>query len=64
MLLRCVKVSELSLGNALTAEEHLFYLNCRVLIVSQHCSSVAGNVAVLEDSELGPTADDRQADSV
>lgn len=64
MLLRCIKVFELSLGNALNEKKHLFYQNCRVLFVLQHFSCVAGNVTVLEDSELDLTADNRQADSV
>ena len=64
MLLRCMKVPELSLSNALNEEKYLFHLNCKVLIMLQHFSCVAGNVAVLEDRELRPTADKRQADSV
>lgn len=64
MLLRCMELSALSLGNALNEEEHLFYLNYKVFIVLQHFSCVAGNVAVLEDSELCPTADNGLADAV
>lgn len=63
MLLRCIKGLELSIGNALNEEDHLFYLNCKVSIVL-HFSCVAGNVAILEGSELGPTADNRQADTM